>query len=238
MDNDGYIDYLDRGIDSFLDLAPSALDRPVPFCPGWKGVDLIGHMGAVWRRAGQALEIGEIRDRSDAPELSGTAMIEWATTQGEHLRAMARDCDPAAPCRAFGKTVTKAFWLRRQALEVVVHLADLELALGAPVSLDDAIGVEGIAEFADFVIPRVFSHSPGSWSGEVVSLRPDGARAFTLQLGPEGALEENATDPADLTISGAGAAIYLWCAGRGSLDALMLSGDHSLATRWREELRF
>jgi uncharacterized protein (TIGR03083 family) len=238
-----FLPHLRRDSDLFLELAPRALNKSIPTCPGWKGNDLVAHLAVIWRWAGDAVLSGVAPpERQVPPADSGAELIEWSQIQRDHLLSALEAADPDAPSWTFGPPKTQWFWFRRQALETAIHLVDLQLGAKVPVTLDEELSVEGAQEFLTVVIGRILRRQPGEWAGEVVRLISESATSrsiFSYQFGPEGVVSEiGETQKADLEVAGPSRSLYLWCTNRGDASELTINGDDALLHRWQQDFNF
>ena len=79
MDLDTYLAHLRTDGDALADAAATAMDRPVPSCPGWVGRDVVAHTGNVHRLIGDRVARGSTGpddvERPVVPE--GAAVLDW-----------------------------------------------------------------------------------------------------------------------------------------------------------------
>jgi uncharacterized protein (TIGR03083 family) len=148
-----HLKHLRRDADAVLGvLARAELTEPVAGCPGWSVRDLALHLGTVHRWATAIVRTGE---RQAEPPAAGTEdLAAWFADGVDTLLAALSAVDPAAPCWSFTADRTAGFWVRRQALETVVHRWDLEQAAGEPESIDPELAADGVAEVAELLAPR------------------------------------------------------------------------------------
>ncbi len=171
-------------------------DAPVAACPQWDVTALAGHLGKVWRWATRIVDerLTEPVASEPEPQLEPDAAVEWVETGLVALLDTLRSCPPETPVWGFGpKPRTAAFWIRRQAMETLVHRIDAELAIGEAAPVDPVIGSAGVSEFVEVVLPRLY--------------RKDGA--------PPGQLRVEVTDTGDVWTHGDPAAGVATLAGRG-----------------------
>jgi uncharacterized protein (TIGR03083 family) len=147
-----YLDHLRADADAVLAvLAGADGNEPVPACPGWTVRDLVLHLGNVHRWARQIVLTGERqREPDDQPE----ELSAWFAAGASELIEALAAADLSAPCWSFTPDRRVGFWLRRQALETVVHRWDAEHAVGEPGSIDSALAADGVAEVVTLMMPR------------------------------------------------------------------------------------
>ena len=117
---------LQRDGNALLDAARAAgLDAPVAACPGWTVSRLVGHTGKVLERTTivvrEGLDSPPANDRFVRFPDDDSALDRFADALSDAVEALHR-CDPAEPTWNFtGHDLTKGFWRRRMANELVVH---------------------------------------------------------------------------------------------------------------------
>lgn len=147
-----YLAHLRADCDAILDLlGRGALDSPVAACPGWTVRELVEHLGSVHRWATAIVRSGEAQPEK---EQAAADLRPWFGEGAEDLLAVLSAADPAEPCWSFTSGRTKGFWVRRQALETVVHRWDAERAVGEPGLIDPALASDGVTEVVDLMTPR------------------------------------------------------------------------------------
>jgi uncharacterized protein (TIGR03083 family) len=168
---------------------------PVAACPGWDLGRLVVHLGRTHRWATAALGSAEEPAYPRRPD--GEGLTEWFADGAEQLLAALRSADPRRPCWTFGPGPgTVAFWVRRQALETVVHRWDAQQALGRPGPVDDDLAADGIDEVAKVFYPRQVALGRRPPLGCAVTLR---AGAAEVVVG-EGEPTAEVSGPAELLL--------------------------------------
>jgi uncharacterized protein (TIGR03083 family) len=242
MDVEDHLEARRHSAAALLAAAGGNLGLPVPSCPGWTVADLVEHVGLVWEWAAAVVETGVRAERGAPPDHSEGTLVPWARQQADRLGAVLAAADPDSDCWTFGLPRTRRFWIRRQALETVLHAWDAQRATGRADVMDPAVAADGVDEFLTVMVPRALSRAPGHWAGETVHLhRTDGAGEWTVRLGPDGAAEvDHGHAKADLALRGPAESLWLWCTGRVPRTDLPIEtfGDDSLAERWTAEIPF
>ncbi len=147
-----YLAHLRADVAAVLEVVGRAsLTEPVAACPGWALRDLVEHLGAVHRWATQVVQTGQKRDET---EHDVGNLASWFAEGADTLISALTAVDPAAPCWSFTADKTYGFWVRRQALETVVHRWDAERAVGEPGPIDAALAVDGVREVVELMTPR------------------------------------------------------------------------------------
>lgn len=127
----------------------------------------------------------------DEPD-RGELLSDWYAAQAETLRKALAEAGPDKPCWTLDKEQrTALFWQRRQVHETVVHLWDAGNALGQSTEIDAALALDGVAEVAEVMYPRMLRAErvtplPKSMSFSATDLRADpvviGDAAETLRI--------------------------------------------------------
>ena len=197
-------------------VAPAALERDVPDCPGWTGADVVRHTAEVY------LHKVEMIDRQEAPQPWPPAGLEDAEPLAsfdhawDRLAACFDRHDPAAPAPTWWPPdQSVGFWVRRMAHETAVHRRDIEHAAAAPTPLDTSLAVDGIDEALMLMLG-------GGWSNLPVTAVPDtrvvvssGEHVWEVTLGRQRVgVSRAASGRADATVAGEPSALLLWLWGR------------------------
>lgn len=216
----------------------AGLDAPVPPCPDWRVRDLLRHTGAVHRWATAYVTDGRTtyaeRDET-APE--DGKLVDWYRQLHSGLTDALTAAPPDLACFHFLAAPSPlAFWARRQAHETAVHRIDAEAALGAARSpVDPVFAADGVDE--------LLAGFHGRKRSRVLADRPRTLRVratdvagadWLLRLSPEPpSVEYRVSDPADCTVSGPAADLYVALWNRGSYDGLTVTGDGALVELWQ-----
>lgn len=137
-------------------LLAGPLGATVPGCPEWTLGELGVHMVDVQRWSAHIVTVG-VADELDhvAPDPADAA--EALAESTEALLTVLRSSDPDEPCWNFGPgPQTKAFWFRRQALEVAMHRWDADSAISdTPPPLAPAVAADVIDEYLNVRLHRI-----------------------------------------------------------------------------------
>jgi uncharacterized protein (TIGR03083 family) len=200
-----YLPVLERTNRRFADAAAEALlahgwKARVPGCPDWHLDDLVWHLSRVqhfWAwvvrtRAQELSAYGEPR-RPEHDELLGSVVAHAA-----ELEAALHGADPAGPVWTWAPQKDVAFVLRRQVHEAVVHTVDVEQVLGDVRPIPPDVGLDGIDEWLDVLVPRALPDGPAPGAHPVVLHALDADAERTLFPGtrpfPIAVLTGNAGD--------------------------------------------
>lgn len=218
-------------VDDFLAMLDRAdFDASVPSCPGWTVRDLVTHLGDVHRWVIQAMTTGKADDPPpDTPLGDDAAMIRWYRGTAADLLDLFAVTRADTPVWTFGPPPrTAAFWFRRQAHEVGIHLWDLGAAAGIDVGYDPMLAEDGIDEVVTMIFPRQIRLQRIEPLTASLRLEPDGS-AERWMLAGDGTAQ--AAEP-DATVSGPAAVLLLLLWGRLDLtdERLRLDGSPAAAT--------
>lgn len=232
----------------------AGLDAAVPTCPGWTVRDLLTHQGVVFRWARDI--VGEVEPRPEellaAEAVAVTDLLDWVdeglvdllntlATAPEDLRVFffLKDAPPS-----------RQAWARRQCHEVTIHAVDAMAArLGRPPTaaqtwIRPALAADGIDELLTGFLPRR-SQRVRSAEQLTVAVRPtDVSPAWLLRISEEPVVTTrfggHAGDPppADVTLTGTAAQLYLGLWNRGQHDPeFTATGRPHWIETWREQMQ-
>ncbi|MGY2003719.1 maleylpyruvate isomerase family mycothiol-dependent enzyme [Blastococcus sp. SYSU DS1024] len=224
MQLDEYLPALRRVDARFADAAAEAvLARgwavPVPGCPGWTLADLVWHLSEVqhfWAwvvrtRAQDLATYVEPARRAD-DELLG-----YVAAQGAELEAALAAADPAERVWTWAPQKDVAFVLRRQLQEATVHTVDVEQVLGDVRPIPTAVGLDGLDEWLELMVPAALPDGPPEDAHPVVLHAVDADAERTLFPG---------TKPFPIAaLTGTAGDLLLAVWRRVPLDVLTVDGD-------------
>jgi uncharacterized protein (TIGR03083 family) len=205
MQLDEYLPVLAKANARFADAAADAVlargwKAAVPCCPGWTLADLVWHLSAVqhfwaWvvrtRATDPAAHVEPARHPDD--ELLG-----FFIAQSTELELVLDGADPADRVWTWAPQQNVAFVLRRQAIEATVHTIDVEQVLGNEHPIPADVGLAGLDEWLDVMVPSALPDGPPEDAHPVVFHAVDADAERTLFPGtrpfPIAALTGNAGD--------------------------------------------
>ncbi|MEV5874619.1 maleylpyruvate isomerase family mycothiol-dependent enzyme [Streptomyces sp. NPDC052101] len=224
--------------------AAAGTEAKVPACPEWQVRDLLRHTGAVHRWAAAFVADGhpEPRPLGDAPDLDGTALVDWYRDSHRLLVDTLAAAPADVRCWTFHPAPNPsplAFWTRRQAHETAVHRYDAEAARGgtpSPIAPDFA--VDGIDEllrgFHARERSRLRTDKPRTLRVRALNAGAEADAVWTVRLTAEPPVAvPYADDAAEAELSGPADELYLALWNRRPVPSV--SGDPSLAALWREK---
>jgi uncharacterized protein (TIGR03083 family) len=151
----------------FADAATEAVltrgwTAPVPGCPGWSLADLVWHLAEV-----QHFWAWVVRTRASDPSVyqgpqrhADDELLGYLDAQSAELEVALAGADPTQRVWTWAPQQDVAFVLRRQALEAVVHTADVEQVLGDERPIPADVGLDGIDEWLDVMVPGALPGGP------------------------------------------------------------------------------
>ena len=184
---DEYLPLLRRTNARFADAATEAVlargwTAPVPGCPGWTLSDLVWHLAGVqhfwaWVVRTRAADRSGYVAPHDRPD---SELLGWLGVQSAALEAALADADPAERVWTWAPQQDVAFVLRRQAQEAVVHTVDVEQVLGDVRPIPADVGLDGIDEWLDLMVPGALPDGPPAEAHPVVLHAVDAGVERTL----------------------------------------------------------
>src|SRR3954451_23108997 len=205
MERQDYLPALRRANARFADAAAEAVlsrgwTARVPGCPDWTLSDLVWHLAGVqrfwtWIVRTRAADPSGYVQPTDVPddELLGYGMVQSAA-----LEAALAAADPADRVWTWAERQDVAFVLRRQVQEATVHTADAEDVGGAIRPIPADIGLDGLDEWLEVMVPSALPDGPPSTAHPLVLHAVDADVERTLFPGarpfPVAVLTGNAGD--------------------------------------------
>ena len=178
---------LERADRRFADAAAEAVlvrgwRAPVPGCPGWTLSDFVRHLAEVQRFWGWV-----VRTRATDPSAYSAPrrhpddeLLGFLDAVSAELETALHGRDAAEPVWTWAPQQDVAWVLRRQAQEAVVHTVDVEQVLGdvRPVPAD--VGLDGIDEWLEVMVPGRLPDGPPPEAHPVVLHAVDADAERTL----------------------------------------------------------
>jgi uncharacterized protein (TIGR03083 family) len=154
----------------------------VPGCPGWRLRDLVRHVAEVqhfwaWVVGTRA---AEPTDRPGPPQHPDDELLGYVAAQHAELETALADADPAERVWTWAPQQDVAFVLRRQVHEAVVHTVDVEQVLGDVRPIPTAVGLDGLDEWLEVMVPGALPDGPPAGAHPVVFHAVDAAAERTL----------------------------------------------------------
>lgn len=223
----------------------------IPSCPAWDMRELVQHLGLIhlWAAAhvdqphpdaGFGTDLGSLA--SFWPDLAGSypddgGLVEWYRKTNANLVRVLESTPPDRECFTFLPTSSPvAMWARRQASETAAHRFDAENAVGVVSGLDPAFAADALDELLS-------GFAPGRQALPILTERTMHVHAedtndrWFLTLGPELTTTSRTSGPADLTLAGAAADLYLALWNRGDDSAINIIGDSEVLDLWHGNIQ-
>jgi uncharacterized protein (TIGR03083 family) len=172
----------------------------VPGCPDWTLADLVWHLAEV-----QNFWTWVVRTRAEDP--SGYVeperrpdgeLLGYQLGRSAALETVLAGVDPAERVWTWAAQQDVAFVLRRQAQEAVVHTVDVEQVLGDVRPIPADVGLDGLDEWLEVMVPGALPQGPPESAHPVVFHAVDADAERTLFPGsrpfPIAVLTGNAGD--------------------------------------------
>jgi uncharacterized protein (TIGR03083 family) len=150
VEPDEYLTVLQKTDARFADAAAEAVlargwGAPVPGCPGWTLADLVWHLAEVqhfwaWVVRTRAPDPGSYAEPVRRPD---DELLGFCLAQSAELETVLAGRRPGRAGVDVGAPQDVAFVLRRQAMEAVVHTADVEQVLGDVRPIPADVGLDG-----------------------------------------------------------------------------------------------
>jgi len=238
MEQNEYLDAVERESTAFIAAVDGALDYAIPTCGHWTMRDLAGHLGKVW-----AIATANVAAATDAPTPPGEAghlpeddaeVVDWLNERRSAMLNTFRATGPDEDAWSFAPdNHTAGFWQRRMAHETAIHRWDAENGLGEAGALDPELSRDGINEY--FAVGLRYSSAKPNrvYPSETLHLhRTDGDGEWMLR-GEEDQVEvteEHAKG--DAAVRGSAEALLLWIWGRSDDGVEVLGATHA-ADAWQ-----
>lgn len=212
----------------------------VPSCPEWDLGDLAVHMGVIQRWATHILTNGVMPDTMPAGDRPHAAEFLNAG-----LRPLLDAIDAANPdddaWNFTGTAQTKAFWPRRQALEVTMHRWDADAAVGIHQPIDAVVAADTVDEYLHVLVPRMIRRAKLDVSGltgdvHIHCTDTDGEWTFAAVDGAYAVTDEHRK--ASVAVRGAASDVALFLNNRDAGENLEHFGDREVLDSWLRVFRF
>jgi len=206
---------------------PGVLDVLVPPCPRWTGHELAEHLTHVYLHKVYCMRHGQEPQIWPPALPAGLSVVEWLQqSYGELVAEFDRRApqDPAYTWHRPDQTV--GFWIRRMALETVIHRIDVDLTVGAGSPVIDAdIALDCVDELLRIFLchatvnwPDMFGNTLAKCDGSVVAISA-GDRRWLLTLDPGGVqVAEDPDGRADAEVAADPDAVARWAWGRARVE--------------------
>jgi uncharacterized protein (TIGR03083 family) len=224
MELDEYLPVLQRANARFADAAAQAVlakgwTAAVPGCPDWRLADLVWHLAEV-----QHFWAWVVRSRAEDPSAYAEParrpdgeLLGYLAGASAELEIVLAGADPAQRVWTWAARQDVAFVLRRQAQEAVVHTVDVEQVLGDVRPIPADVGLDGLDEWLEVMVPAALPDGPPERAHPVVFHAVDADAERTLFPG---------TRPFPIaTLTGTAGDLLLTVWRRLPMEVLTVDGD-------------
>ena len=175
MELDEYLPVLQAANARFAGAAAEAVlehgwQAPVPGCPDWRLDDLVWHLAEM-----QHFWSWVVRSRAPDPSTyvpparhPDDELLGFLAAQNAELETVLAGADPTAHVWTWAPQQDVAFVLRRQTMEATVHTVDVEQVLGDVRPIPAAVGLDGLDEWLEVVVPGALPQGPPEGAHPVV----------------------------------------------------------------------
>jgi uncharacterized protein (TIGR03083 family) len=224
MELDEYLPVLEKANARFAQAAAEAVlargwTAPVPGCPGWSLADLVWHLAEV-----QHFWAWVVRTRAPDPSAyveprrhPDEELLGFLAAQNAELETVLAGADTSTRVWTWAPQQDVAFVLRRQTMEATVHTVDVEQVLGDVRPIPPAVGLDGLDEWLEVMVPGAHPQGPPEHAHPVVFHAVDADAERTLFPG---------TKPFPIAaLTGTAGDLLLAVWRRVPLDVLTVDGD-------------
>ncbi len=223
----------------------AGLDAKVVTCPGWDVRDLVRHLAEIhlWAAAqvsnrATKMWVDDLSELSESwPDLAifwpdDDKLIDWYLETSANLVHELRSAPADLECNTFLPAPSPlAMWARRQAHETAVHRFDAERAAESESHFDARFAADGIDEILAAFAPRR-SEFPIERPGTMAVEATDTSDRWLVTMAPDGISTVKGDGPADVTLTGTAADLYLVLWNRREDAAIDVTGDQDLLELW------
>jgi len=190
---DEYLPVLEKANARFADAAAEAVlarcwSAPVPNCPGWTLADLVWHLSEVqhfwaWVVRTRAADPSAYVEPARRPD---DELLGCVAGHSAELETVLAGADPATRVWTWAPQHDVAFVLRRQTMEAVVHTVDAEQVVGDVRPIPPQVGLDGLDEWLDVLVPSALPDGPPESAHPVVfhAVDADAERALFPEARP------------------------------------------------------
>jgi uncharacterized protein (TIGR03083 family) len=187
MELDEYLPVLEKANARFAGAAAEAVlargwAAPVPGCPGWSLADLVWHLAEV-----QHFWAWVVRTRAQDPSAyveparrPDDELLGFLAAQNAELETALAGADPSTRVWTWAPQRNVAFVLRRQTQEATVHTVDVEQVLGDVRPIPPDVGLDGLDEWLEVMVPGALPQGPPEDAHPVVFHAVDADAERTL----------------------------------------------------------
>lgn len=248
METSRYLACLKHDAARLREVASGSLDLPVPSCPDWTVTDLLAHVTEVYQHKTECIRQGK-QPESWPPPATDEAPIELFDRSLADLLAEFDHHDPAEQAYTwYDPDQSVSFWIRRMALETVIHRVDAELAISDVTAIPTDLALDGTDEVLGIFlgwasVEEIRREGSDSWpmlaraDGSIVVVRADDS-AWSVRPTPQGVqVSPGASPEPAATVSGDPVDVFLWLWRRSGDEKLAVQGDSGAVSLLHDLMR-
>ena len=219
---------------------PGALALPVPSRPDWTVLELVRHLGAVYRwvhvhaNRGVTTRPESMVNVDDVP--TDASALPWWDERYAELLAVLDALDPSLPAWNWAPQAKRGeFWHRRMAHETAINRWDAQMSVGISDPIEAKLASDGVSEVLDTWLPAGRRTGPRDRHGVVGLHASDVGQLWHVRLRGEGValldldtLLDAHTRPERAVATGTASDLNLALWGRVGFDVLDVTGDATL----------
>lgn len=219
-------------------------DAPIPTCPEWAMRDLVQHLGGIhlWAAGHVGKTIPESWD-ADLVELAGGSwpsdedLVSWYLSCNANLVRVLKSAPADLECFTFLAAPSPlAMWARRQASEIAIHRFDAESASGGDTTdFDPVFAADCLDEILCGFAPLRGGRLKVTREQTLHVRAQDTGDDWQVNIGPEVIATSRSSEPADVTLTGSAADLYLVLWNRAEDSRIAVSGDRELLAVWHRD---
>jgi hypothetical protein len=240
---DAYLDVITEEVDRIVDLAVDAPHAQIFTRPGYRIDDLVAELAARLTEWGERVGGSDAVSARDAESHAGVlevavdALVEAleAARAVEALEGEPREQDDSADEGLPGRLRCRPV-ARLAALTCAIYRSDIERAAGKSGRIDTELAQDGVDERLERYCLESEQASSAIWEGSMCLVAVDVAAAWLLEGRRGRCTWRKGRGPAVTAVVGHASDLLLFTWGRLSPDDLAITGDFSVARRWREEV--
>ena len=218
-------------------------DAPIPTCPEWVMRDLVQHLGGIHLWAANHVENPHPESEdADLIDLAGGSwpsdddLVDWYLSTNTNLVRVLESAPPDLECFTFLAAPSPLAMLsRRQASETAIHRFDAENASGVTTGFDPVFAADCLDELLCGFAPLRGGRIKVTGEQTLCVHAQDTGDDWHLSIGPEVITTSRRSGPADVTLTGTAADLYLVLWNRAEDSRISISGDRELLAVWHSD---
>jgi uncharacterized protein (TIGR03083 family) len=258
LGHDRYCDEIITQTDLLREVVKGAdLSVIVPTCPDWTLAQLIRHIGGNLRGTETAVRTGTavVEPAKQVPEVAGPAeddpeaLDAWLAEGATRFADTLRQAGPSGQAQVWVFPRSTGFWVRRGALDLVIHRADAAGTVKADYPVAPDLAADAVDELLELISdPQVAASAPGlaelRGPGKSIHLHatdtePGLAAEWLIELGTDGFTWRRGHEKATVALRGPLADVLLVFYRRLPADSerVEVLGEAALLDFWLDRVR-